>query len=260
MNRLLTVFAAYTRNSIKVSLQQRVGIVFFLFGKLVRFGMLGIFVYYLLLNTKVLAGFDLTETLIFFLTFNLIDGITQMLFREVYRFRTQVVSGDFDTTLVKPIHPFMRILLGGVDILDVVPLVLFVGILAYLIPQAGVTDPARMLSYVGLLLNGVVIATGFHILVLALGILSTEVDHTIMIYRDITRMGTFPVDIYSEPLRTFITFVIPIGLMVTYPVKSLLGLLSPTAVFGGFAFGILFLILCLKIWDYALAKYQSASS
>jgi len=95
---------------------------------------------------------------------------------------------------------------------------------------------------------------------LALGIISTEVDHTIMIYRDVTRLAAFPMEIYSEPLRSVLTFVIPIGLMVSNPVKSLLGLLSPSMVALSFAISLIFFLFSLQVWKTALAKYQSESS
>ena len=44
---------------------------------------------------------------------------------------------------------------------------------------------------------------------LALGIVTTEVDHTIMIYRDITAMGRFPMEMYKEPIRGFFTLSSP---------------------------------------------------
>jgi ABC-2 type transport system permease protein len=144
----------------------------------------------------------------------------------VYRFRPLVVSGDFDTVLVKPVHPFVRVLLGGFDVLDVLPTILYFIFAGYLISIIPEINPLSLITYIGLLINGLVIATAFHILVLAVGILSSEVDHTIMIYRDVTRLAAFPMEIYSEPLRSVLTFVIPIGLMVSNPVKSLLGLLS----------------------------------
>lgn len=260
MKTHMAVLAAYIRNSIKVSLQQRIGAIFFVMGKLVRFGLFGVFVYYLLKQTTLLAGYNLNQTLVFYLTFNVIDGITQMLYREVYRFRTLIVSGDFDTILVKPIHPFVRVLLGGVDILDLIPLAIYISLLVYSILQLGAISIAGVGLYLLLVLNGILISTAFHILVLALGIISTEVDHTIMIYRDITRMGTFPVDIYTQPLRTILTFIIPIGVMITFPVQALLGLLSIQAVLISLGIGAGSLLVAIYCWRYALARYQSASS
>lgn len=260
MRKTLAVFWEYTIQSIKISTQQQVGAVFFILGKLLRFGMFALFVYYLLVQTTVLAGYTLNQTLIFFLTFHIIDGLAQMLFRQVYRFRPLILSGDFDLVLVKPIHPFVRILVGGVDILDVIPLIIYSGILVWMLTFVPDITAYTLALYGGLVINALIIATAFHILVLCLGILSTEVDHTIMIYRDITRMGSFPVDIYAQPIRWVITFVIPIGIMITFPVQALFGMLSSQLIAISYLFAVAFLSLAFLCWKYAITRYQSASS
>jgi ABC-2 type transport system permease protein len=117
-----------------------------------------------------------------------------------------------------------------------------------------------LILYILLIFNAFVIATAFHIAVLAIGILTTEVDNTIMLYRDITRVGMMPIDIYHEPLRSFLTFVIPVGIMMSFPVKVLLGLLSWWGVVSSLILGAIFLGLSLKFWGYALNQYSSASS
>ena len=50
----------------------------------------------------------------------LIDVISQFLFREVYRFRPLVVSGEFDLVLVKPVSSLFRSLAGGADVIDLI--------------------------------------------------------------------------------------------------------------------------------------------
>jgi ABC-2 type transport system permease protein len=81
-----------------------------------------------------------------------------------------------------------------------------------------------------------------------------------MIYRDLTSMGRVPIDIYREPMRTILTFVIPVGVMMTVPAKAFLGLLSPWVVIISFILGVLFFFICFRIWKVALTKYASASS
>lgn len=260
MKKYLAVIWRYSQNSMKVSLEHKGSAAVFMIGKFLRFGMSALFIYFLLLKTKFLAGYSLPETMLIYVTYNIIDSLTQLFFREVYRFRPLVVSGDFDTVLVKPVHPFTRVLLGGFDILDVLPTILYFVFAGYLISIIPDINPLSILVYIGLVINGMVIATAFHILVLSLGILSSEVDHTIMIYRDITRMAAFPMEIYSEPLRTIFMFVIPIGIMVSNPVKSLLGLLTPSMVALSFGLALVFFLFALQVWNMALAKYQSASS
>ena len=249
-----------TENSFLVSLTNRFNAALFFIGKILRFIFFIVFLFALFTKTSVIANYSLMQALFFFLTFNLIDTTTQLFFREVYRFRPMVVSGDFDLVLVKPMNPLFRALAGGADPLDLFMLVPYIGSLIYVAMRLGSLSFLNLSLYVLLLMNGFLIATGFHILVLALAIMTTEIDHTIMIYRDLTSMGRVPVDIYREPLRGIITFIIPVGVMMTFPVKAFFGLLSPFVVVLSLGLGIFFLLLCLRIWRYSLRQYASASS
>ena len=114
--------------------------------------------------------------------------------------------------------------------------------------------------YLALVLNGLILAAVFHILVLATAITTYEVDNALMIYRDLSSLGRVPVDLYREPIRFLMTFVIPIGIMVTFPVKALMGLISWPFVLISFLVSALFLYLCLKFWNRSLKQYSSASS
>ena len=161
--------------------------------------------------------------------------------------------------LLKPLNTLFKALLGGADPLDLFTLVPFLVILGIFISRISI-NPMMGILYILLFVNALLIATAFHIFVLSLGLMTTEIDHTIMIYRDLTSLARFPVDIYREPLRAFITFVLPIGVMMTFPPKALFGLLSPMAVIVAIAIGVGLLALSIAAWRFALTKYTSASS
>lgn len=233
--------------------------VVFLIGKVIRFVTFGAFLLFLLEGTKTLAGYTSNQVLFFYLTFFLIDTTSQFLFREVYRFRSYVVSGSFDLILLKPMNPLFRVLLGGADAIDFLTL----PPLIYLVFHFGFLFSPSLLHtayYLLLVINGLILSAAFHIAVLAFGIITLEVDHTIMIFRDLESLARFPVDIYRQPLRAVITYFIPIGLMITLPAKAFLGLISLVGVATSFGIGILALILALRFWQFALTKYTSASS
>jgi ABC-2 type transport system permease protein len=236
-----------------------VGGIVFILGKALRFFFFVFFLVFLLKGTKSLAGYDLNQVLFFFLTFNLVDVTSQFFFREVYRFRPMVVSGSFDLVLVKPMNALFRSLMGGADILDlftIPPLIIaIIWFGRFLNPTTW-----QVILYGLLIINGLIVAAAFHIAVLALGILTLEIDHTIMIFRDLSSLGRFPVDIYKEPLRGTLTYLVPIGIMMTFPAKALMGLLSPWGILSSFVAGAVFLLLAFKFWNYALTKYSSASS
>jgi ABC-type uncharacterized transport system permease subunit len=63
-----------------------------------------------------------------------------------------------------------------------------------------------------------------------------------------------------EFIRGFLTFIIPVALVYTFPAKAIFGLLNPTTIITGICGLIIFYLLSLKFWHYALTKYSSASS
>jgi ABC-2 type transport system permease protein len=247
------------RNSFMVILAQKKLFFLFLTGKVLRFILFSVFLIFLVRGSSNLAGYSVNEAIFFFLTFNLVDVVSQFLYREVYRFRPLVVSGDLDLIMTKPFSTLFRVLMGGTDIIDLVTIPPLVITTIYV---GSLLDPTftGVLYYLLLLVNGLVISTAFHIAVLALGIITFEVDHVIWIYRDITNLGRFPIDIYRQPLKAVLTYFVPVGLMVGVPAKSFLGLVSFQGVVGSIVLGAFTLLLSIWFWNFGILKYQSASS
>lgn len=249
-----------TVSSFMVSLTSRFNAGVFFVGKLLRFLFFLLFLMTIFTRDQTLAGYSSDQIIFFYLSFSLVDTVTQLFYREVYRFRQLIVSGDFDFALTKPMNPLLRALLGGADPLDLGMLPIYIAAVMYTGGRLGDIQGINIVFYILLFMNGLIISTGFHILVLALGILATEVDHAIMIFRDVVSMGRIPIDVYHEPLRSLMTFIIPVGVMMTFPPQALMGLLSPWMMLFSLVLGLLFIVFCLKVWSYALSQYASASS
>lgn len=260
MIRYVKLWRQYTLNSFQVQMNVRWAFILFLIAKILRFATFIFFLVIILKSTKVLAGYNLNQTILFFLSFNLLDITTQMLFREVYRFRAAVVSGNFDFYLAKPVNPLFRSLMSGTDILDFFTLIPLVIAILYFINKLQLLNPSSLTVYFLMLVVGFVIALSFHIFVLALGILTTEVDSAILVYRDIAGMGRLPVDIYMEPIRGLLTFVFPVAIMMSFPVKVLMGVLSLPYILYAILFAVLLFYLSIMAWRFALKNYSSASS
>jgi len=262
MKRLLyylKIWLLMSRNSFLIMLSQKLLFLLFLTGKLLRFVFFVAFLYFLVIGSKGLAGYSVNQVIFFFLTFNMVDILAQFLFREVYRFRPLIISGDFDLVLVKPMNALFRVLMGGADIID---LVTVPPLLAATVYVGSLLNPTlgNIVLYVLLIFNALIIATAFHIAALSLGIITLEIDNTIMMYRDIVNLGKFPIDIYRQPLRAVLTYLIPVGVMVSLPAKSLMGLASFWGVVISFVLGIVLFFTATKFWHYALRFYTSASN
>lgn len=260
IKKYLKVWWILALNSFQRQLVVRWAVVVLLLGKFLRFFIFTFFIVTLVSKTNALAGYSLNETIFFYLTFNLVDITAQLLFREVYRFRPTVVNGTFDFSLIKPINPLFKSLTSGPDILDFITLIPLIGAIIYFMNILGVSNIINISTYLLLVGIGFLIGLSFHIFVLSLGVVTTEIDHAVQVYRDITSMGRMPIDIYREPIRGVLTFVIPVGIMMSFPVKSLLGILSPLLIIYAVVFALTFFFLSLKAWTWAIQQYSSASS
>lgn len=254
--KIITIFFS---NSLQQSLTNLPVFIMFFISKLFRYGMFMSMLFLMTHSLKTIGGYTATQMLTFYLVFVFIDTLAQLLFREVYRFRPLVVSGGLDMILTKPLNPLVRVLFGGPDFIDAgilaILVVVMVITLAQIHPSVG-----SILLLIALIINSLLVAAAFHIFVLGLGVITLNVDHLIMIYRDLTALVRIPVDLFPGLLRAILTFVIPVGIMFTFPVKALFGLLSWQLVVTSFVIGFLGILLSIRFWNYSLKYYQSASS
>jgi ABC-2 type transport system permease protein len=248
-------------NALQQAFINRGSNVLFLFGKVIRLSMSLLFLWLIRENVHVFAGYTTDQMIVFFLTYQVVDIVSQVFFRGVYMFGEQVRTGEFDFLLAKPISPLFRSLTGLPDINDTIFLIPTLGVMTWILTQLDITITLSSLLWYGLLLiNSFLIATALHILVLVMGILTTEVDGIIWLYRDLIRMGEFPITIYPELLRFALFFIIPVGFMVTIPAEVLLNTQPAYSALASLGFGVTFLWISLRVWTWSLKRYSSASS
>lgn len=260
MKKYIKIWFLLTSLSSQIAFQSRFGAILFFVGKMLRFFFFLFFLFLIGSKTQAVAGYSIWQIIFFFATFNLIDSLTQFFLREVYRFRTYIVKGYFDYILTKPLSPLFRSLFGGSDLLDIPILALSVIFIFVSSTHIDRITPIGAILYIFLIINAFLLGLSFHIFVLAIGVLTTAVDNTIMLYRDLTQMGRLPVDIYKEPLQGIVTFIVPVGIMMTFPPQALMGLLSIDKVLIAFLIGIAVFSLSIWFWRYSLRQYSSVSS
>lgn len=242
-------------------IESRLNSLFLISGKLVRFSFFLIFIIALLMQARQLAGFGLHQTLLFFMTFNLVDITSQFLLRGTYAVRSMIDGGQIDLFLTQPVNTLFRIASDIIDLLDLATLIPVLVVLGIVI--AKLETPITVggfLIYLVLCLNALLIAFSIHVAIIALSIITQEISSQIWVYRDLMTMGRFPVDIYSANIQFVLTFIIPIAVMISFPAKVLIGVLSGQWVIVSFIIGAAFLFASLKFWQYALKNYTSVST
>lgn len=111
-----------------------------------------------------------------------------------------------------------------------------------------------------LLASAVALLYSLWILVIGAAFHVVKVDNLAYLFTSIFDAARWPVSVFKGALGFFFTFVIPLGLMTTWPASALLGRLElPMALAGlGLSLGLSF--GARRIWLSALAQYTSASS
>src|SRR5260221_9714535 len=233
--------------------------ILFMTGKVIRFAMLFFFLILIRQNIQHFAGYSTDQIIIFFLTYQFLDTVSQVIYRGVYEFSWQVRSGELDFYLAKPISPLFRILTGRPDVLDAIFLIPTTALSIWIAAHLGQSFTlSSVLLYLALVINGFLIVTSLHILVVCLGVVTTEVDNAIMLYRDMNSLARFPVDVYKEPFRTILFFVVPIGMMNTIPSEALLNVKLTYTLPIVFGVGLGFFLISMLVWKLSLKKYTSA--
>ena len=234
-------------------------------GKLVRLVFFVIFITAIFQHVSSVAGYSLEQVGLFFLTFNLVDIVSQIFFRGIYMIGRDVREGDLDFYLIQPVNTLFRVCSNLVDFLDFLTLIPVAALIVYVFPrvlsQFSIIELfLQGILYALLCLNGIVIAFSIHVLIASITVWTQQMENSIWLYRDLVSLGRFPIDIYTPFLRALLTFVLPIAVMVSYPTKALLGLLEPPKVLGAFFLSAALLALALTVWQNSLKHYSSVSS
>lgn len=261
MNKYLVVWYMLAGNALQVSFVNRWTNLIFIVGKITRFATILLLLWLIKDQVDTIASYSSAQLLVFFLTYQIIDAVGQILYRGVYEFGHQVKSGSFDLILTKPVNCLFLSLIGKPDINDALLFLPLIGVSALVMHQAGITLSLSALGWIILLsINSFLLITALHIWVLTVGILTTEVDGIVWFMRDALRMGQLPISVYQEPIRTLLFFLIPIGLMVTIPAEVIAS--APPSYTIGFtcAIGVCFFLLSLTAWNWSVKRYTSASS
>lgn len=246
-------FSSYFANPLDISC--------YLAGKIIRFVLFLVFLLYLVQKSQSLVTFNRYEVLFFYLVFNFVDIIAQSFMRGTYDIGNRIRRGQFDFFLAQPVNVVFRSLSCIVDVLDFLTLIPVVPLLFWTVSKLPVSiGLPQVFTFVLLLVNGLLIALAFHILAAGIAVFTFESHHVMFLYRNLLNMVRFPIDIYPSALQFVMTVFVPVGVMVAFPAKALLGLLSWQWVIYSFFIAAVFLFGSLKFWHFSLRHYQSASS
>ncbi len=173
--------------------------------------------------------------------------------------------GTFDFVLLRPINTQFLVSLREWRLLSIFDLLLGIAVLALAATQLGSAPAAVDLSvahvaaFLVALLGGLLTLYAVFLLFTSLMFWSPGFLFT-WVFNGIFQMARYPVGIYPGFLRGILTWVIPIGLMTTFPARALAGDLPPALLAAAVLFSLLAFAGASLLFRKALTRYASASS
>jgi len=212
-------------------------------------------------QTQALGGWGLGEAIVLLGTFQVVSGIFMTCVEpNLSWFAGQVRDGKLDSILVQPVSSLFLISLGRCE-----PLALSQVAMGLLVVGLGLHDGGTLPSWWGvlgwlvLIGVGLVIAWASRVLIasVSLWVPSIELD---VLYSALWQFWRYPVEVYCQPLRFFLTYVLPFAFLATFPARALTGRTSLLLPLLGIAAACMAIVMVQLVWKAGLRRYTSATS
>jgi ABC-2 type transport system permease protein len=187
---------------------------------------------------------------------------------SLYAVVDQIRQGTLDFVLLKPADAQFLVSTTRFEPWKGLDVVAALGVLAWAFRLLGYTPSLGGVALsLGLVVCALMVLYSLWILVISAAFWVVRLDNLAFFFGSVFDFARWPVDVFGKSVwRILFTFVIPLGLMTTYPARALLGALDPSAglplrtaalsVLGSFAFA----AVARVVWTRAIARYTSASS
>lgn len=207
-------------------------------------------------------GWGIWEMMFFLGTAFIIDSLHMIFFYfNIVDIPRTVRTGELDLILLKPASSKFLLSLKRLNFSSVASLMF--GIVMVIASYYNLNTNASfliILLYLGFICNGVMIMYSilFSCAILSIHFLKTE--GLIEVFFEIFQFGMKPEMIYGYGLRMIITYIIPVIVIVNFPVILIIEGFSLRNFLWGFMITILMILGSSMLWKNSLKKYTSASS
>ncbi len=208
-------------------------------------------------NGASFPGWGIYEVLLIQSIFMMARGIAfPFFFGMVWNTLSRVREGTLDILLIKPLGLVHLIIMTAFDCNDIGKL--FGGVLLFAISMKHLPFPGFMqwVQFLLLFILSLVMLFAFALIMSALAIVWVGNSRIFEMFSAVTSFSQYPLSIFSKPIQTFITVIIPLGLLGFFPASVLLGKYSPQ-ITAAIVSSIFFLIASFWFFKKMVRQYTS---
>jgi ABC-2 type transport system permease protein len=213
-------------------------------------------------RTDSLAGWTRPETLVLAGTFQLLTGIkATFIDPNLAWFPSRGIrEGTLDTYLLQPAPSLFLTSLATAAPLALVQTLLGLGVVVLGVSTHGhPPSPLGIAAWLLLLVVGVMLTWALGVLLACLAFWAPRLELDVF-YGAAWQLGRYPIDVYRQPIRLLLTYILPLALIATLPASVLIREPRPIVLLASVAAGAAATILATGIWRLGLRSYTGATS
>ena len=267
MTNAIQLYWRYVGVSVRGQMQYRASFIMETLGAVGVMGVEFIGILVLFSRFDTLEGWSLPEVAFLYAIVHLGFAFADTASRGFDTFGVSIRLGDFDRLLLRPRSTALQLAGQELQLRRLSRLALGLGVIAWASMTLEVEwTAAKAALTIATVMCGAALFSGLMVLHATLAFWTTE---TLEVTNIVTHGGVettqFPLSIYRPWFRSIFTFVFPLGTVSYFPALAILGKPDPLGSplwfqYAAPAIGFLFLLVCLRIWEFGVRRYRSTGS
>jgi ABC-2 type transport system permease protein len=262
VRRYLRLFGVSVRASVSTAMQYRAD--FFVNGAMTLFWNLWALVPLLVIfgGREGVAGWSFPETLLVLAWFTALHGLMEgMISPALTQLVDGIRTGTLDFTLLKPADAQFLVSTARFAPHRVFDVATAVVLATVALARIGhLPSVAELVVALVLLVAASAMLYSIFILVGCASFWVVRLDNLAYLFGSIFDAARWPVQVFRGGWRVLFTFVIPLGVMTTYPAMALLGRLEARTALAALAGAVGSVAIARLAWRRSIGAYTSASS
>ncbi len=262
MNRYLKILKAELEIAAKRYFENRVSTLGTIGANLLSLFLMIVFVEVYFSFTKEIFGWSKFQVIFLTGIYRTANSVFNFLFmRSISFIPNYVKTGELDLFLTKPVNTQFFLSFRFTRIFELISI--FSGLVVVFYALINLNMELSLLSWFELILGliiGLAIFYGLYYSLSTISIWLGRFDSLSDVYNLLNDPLRYPTDILGKRLSLLLTFIIPLGFVVTIPVKVFFGSESSWMLLIGGIFAVLIVWFSFWFWKLSLRHYTSASS
>ena len=211
-----------------------------------------------------IKGWSFYQLLFIYGFFNTVSGLFYLFFAWTLWFpETYIIGRRLDIILTYPLQPYFYIIFEelGRSIMEIVSVIIGALLMGFALWQLDmVLAPWLIFQIVTSAIAGLCILGGLFTILTAFSFWVKGTAALVSPFMYLLEFARYPMDVYSQGLRVFLTYLVPIGFVGFYPAAVVLQAIPDYFYFLTLLWGGGLLCVGYLFWNIGLRRYESAGN